>query len=263
MKQTQRRSSKTSIGNREMPVIAPKILTWEFYSCLIPQREEPKRNKTRQVEKWTLGVVDLPYVGETPVEVVLFVGSAIGFRMYQIWRYYFHGGDCRRGMEKPKNGARGRSTKDWCQQGPLPRPGEPCFGGRILSSVGSNRPNSGNRTPHHRSRWWPWRWFSHGSTNGTTSRDDRPLEPDAKATQYGSYRDPCLAAFMSIAQERKSQLRHVHDPELLRQKRLHAIRTKGRAKPQGPLGLTDHLLRSKRSSLRETVWESSHDNAEQ
>jgi hypothetical protein len=261
MKQTQNvdRNVGWGVGNREMPVIAPKILTWEFYSCLIPQREVPKQNKAHQTEKWTLGVVDLPYVGETPVEVVLFVGSAIGFRMYQVWRYYLHGGGCRRGIEKAKNGARGRSANDWCQPGP-----EPSFGGRIRSrSVGSNQPNRGNRSPHHRFRWWPWRWFSHGSTNGTSSRDDRPLEPDAKATQYGSYRDPCLAAFMSIAQERKSQLRHVHDPELLRRKKLQAIRTKGRAKPQGPLGLTDHVLRSKRSSLRETVWESSHDNAEQ
>jgi hypothetical protein len=231
---------------------------WVFYSWLLPQQEAPKRDETHhQLVNWTLGVVDLPYFGETPTEVVLFVGSAIGFRIYIIWRYYF-GGSLQSGAGKKKNGAGARSIQeDWrhCRHPP-----------QSPSNGLNGQACRGNHTKavHTRSRWWSWWRSSRGSVNGTTPLDDRPsLEPDARATQYGSYRDPSLAAFMSTAQERKSQLRHVPDPEVLRRKKLQAIRTKGKAKPQGPLGLTDHLLRNKRSSLRETVWDTStYDNIE-
>lgn len=229
---------------------------FEFYNWLLPQKKVPRRNETdATVENWTLGVVDLPYLGETPLEVVLFVGSAIGFRIYLFWRYYFgEDGDRQRESGKLKNGVGKQSIqKDWRNSHQSP----------------PHRPKSGSTGPDHRggnasttftalksrSRWWPWCWSSRGSDYRTTSRDDRPLQPDAKATQYRSSTDPCLAAFMSIAQEHKSRLRHVQDPEILRRKRLQAIRTKGKALPQGPLGLTEDLLRTKRSSLRETMWD--------
>lgn len=211
---------------------------WVALQWLKPDLPNPK-GKTALVEK--LGTVELPYFGETPIETVVFVASAFGFRLYQIWRYYFT--DVSEFDLDTKHLGGKRKPATWK------------YGTKPASS--NNRRGSPSQFKPKHSKWWR-RWLLFGSCDDNDSSIDAhlPLEPDAKATSWGTYKDPSLAAFINEAQQHKEKLRHVEDPLLQRRKKLQAIRTKSKATAQGPLGLSDTMLQNTRSKLRQTVFPS-------
>lgn len=120
---------------------------------------------------------------------------------------------------------------------------------RFLGGANHSRPNTATENNNPRRR----RFRTVDSDDG---KDDNVMDYNVieayQQNRKRNFKDPSLYAFMDKCQQAKQNLRPVADPWTTRNEKLARLRQEAKAKPTGPLQLSEDKLQSIRQALTPT-----------